>query len=289
VENNRDIFDKEVTDGVNCLCFGMLPQVELPLVVAGGNCSLTGFDKHGEERFWTVTGDNVEALEFQDFDEDGEEELLVGSDDQSIRVFKGEEMLFDIGEQSKILHLRRIGSRTLFAFALANGAYGVYYGKKRLWRQKAKARVTALLGVDFDIEGQCLVVVGFASGLIEARRHRTGELMHEARMPACVVQLFHADYRQEGIPQVIAVDAEGEVKGLSLIRNSKQFQVEAPEVVEQRELEDKVLELNQRRIELLNQIEALANRKEARKALKEDGASAATAVSNVPSRQDLVI
>jgi Bardet-Biedl syndrome 2 protein len=89
----------------------MLPQVELPLVVAGGNCSITGFDKHGDERYWTVTGDNVAALEFLDFDEDGEEELIVGSDDQSIRVFKGEELVFDINEMSKINTVKRIGGR----------------------------------------------------------------------------------------------------------------------------------------------------------------------------------
>jgi hypothetical protein len=56
---------------------------------------------------------------------------------------------------------------------------------------------------------------------------------------------------------VIGVDAEGNVKGLSLTRNVKQFQVEATEVVEQRETEYKLLELNQKRIELTNKIEAL--------------------------------
>lgn len=60
VENNRDIFDKEVPDGVNCLSFGRFPSLEgESLIVAGGNCSITGFDLQAEERFWTVTGDNV--------------------------------------------------------------------------------------------------------------------------------------------------------------------------------------------------------------------------------------
>jgi len=33
-----------------------------------------------------------------DWDDDGEEELVVGSDDFSIRIFKNEEMIFDIQE-----------------------------------------------------------------------------------------------------------------------------------------------------------------------------------------------
>jgi hypothetical protein len=43
-----------------------------------------------------------------DFNEDGEEELVVGSDDFSIRVFKSEELIFDINEQSKISFIVKI-------------------------------------------------------------------------------------------------------------------------------------------------------------------------------------
>lgn len=152
--------------------------------------------------------------------------------------------MFDINEMSKIGAIKRIGGRQIFGYSLANGGYGVYHGKKRLWRQKSKDKVTAMIGVDFDMDGQYLLIIGFSSGLIEARKHRTGDLVHETRMTTSIVQLFYHDYRQEGIPQVIGIDAEGTVKGLSLTRNIKQFQVEATEVVEQRETEDKVLELN---------------------------------------------
>ena len=98
VENNKDLFDKEVSDGVSCLTFGTFPNIGAPMIVAGGNCSLTGFDIAADERFWTVTGDNAASIQFLDWDEDGDEELIVGSDDFSIRVFKSEEMIFDIQE-----------------------------------------------------------------------------------------------------------------------------------------------------------------------------------------------
>ena len=83
---------------MNCLAFGTFPEVGAPMIVAGGNCSITGFDDDAEERFWTITGDNASALEFLDWDEDGKDELLAGSDDFSIRVFKNEEMIQDINE-----------------------------------------------------------------------------------------------------------------------------------------------------------------------------------------------
>jgi len=41
-------------------------------------------------------------MEFVDWDEDNQVELLTGSDDFAIRVFKGEELIFDINEQSRI-------------------------------------------------------------------------------------------------------------------------------------------------------------------------------------------
>jgi len=88
VEKNSDIFFKAVPDGINKMIFGMIPGIEAPLAVVGGNCSIQGFDAAGQELFWTVTGDNVSALAFCDADGDGENELLVGSDDYSIRIFQ---------------------------------------------------------------------------------------------------------------------------------------------------------------------------------------------------------
>lgn len=48
--------------------------------------------------------------------------------------------------------IKRI-KRCVFGYALSNGTYGVYHGRKRLWKQKAKDRVTAMIGVDLDLDG----------------------------------------------------------------------------------------------------------------------------------------
>mmetsp|Transcript_24131 Transcript_24131/g.32896 ORF Transcript_24131/g.32896 Transcript_24131/m.32896 type:complete len:212 (-) Transcript_24131:1501-2136(-) len=165
VENNSDLFDREVSDGVISLAFGNISTIEMPLVVVGGNCSITGFDKDAEEKFWTVTGDNARALEFLDWDEDGEDELAVGSDDFAVRVFKQEELIFDINESSKILSLANI-RRNVFGYLLSNGTYGVYYSRKRLWQKKNKEKATAIVGVDFDLDGQMELITGFSNGLV---------------------------------------------------------------------------------------------------------------------------
>jgi hypothetical protein len=72
-----------------------------------------------------VTGDNVSSMDFIDWDEDKMHELIAGSEDFAIRVFKGEELIFDIKEAAKISNLKRI-KRNIFGFSLSNGTFGVY-------------------------------------------------------------------------------------------------------------------------------------------------------------------
>merc|ERR1712074_525697 len=50
VMNNSDLFYKDVPDGVNSLIFGNLGSFEVPMAIAGGNCSLQGFDHQVNER-----------------------------------------------------------------------------------------------------------------------------------------------------------------------------------------------------------------------------------------------
>lgn len=52
VHNNRDIFFKDVADGVNALTIGRPNSVGPVLALAGGNCSVQGFDIHGDEKLW---------------------------------------------------------------------------------------------------------------------------------------------------------------------------------------------------------------------------------------------
>jgi Bardet-Biedl syndrome 2 protein len=89
-------------------------------------------------------------MDFVDWDEDQVHELIAGSEDFAIRVFKGEELIFDIKEAASISILKRI-KRNIFAYCLSNGTFGVYQGRKRLWKQRQQGKVTAMVGMDFDI------------------------------------------------------------------------------------------------------------------------------------------
>jgi hypothetical protein len=44
------------------------------------------------------------------------------------------------------------------------------------------------------------LILGFASGSIEARKHRTGELIYKTQMGSTISKLFYLDYRLEGVP-----------------------------------------------------------------------------------------
>lgn len=118
VEENRDLFFVEVSDGISTIVCGHLAGMDTsestdgnsrngrngrndrasssvgsatanggrssssaaptrpPTIFAGGDLSVHGFDKTGEETFWTVTGGNIGAMALLDVNGDGATELL---------------------------------------------------------------------------------------------------------------------------------------------------------------------------------------------------------------------
>ena len=118
IERNADVFSKDVQDGVNVLKIGKTSAYNAPsLLFAGGNCSIIGFNSEGNEAFWTVTGDNVSAMEVFDVDGDGMDELVVGSDDFEIRTFRSEDVITEVSEVSKIMMLHHTNNNN-FAYGL---------------------------------------------------------------------------------------------------------------------------------------------------------------------------
>ncbi|KAH8035067.1 hypothetical protein HPB51_004308 [Rhipicephalus microplus] len=115
--------------------------------------------KSADEAPARVTGDNVRALALYDFNKDGLNEvspslspphkhtnflpynlrpwlqLLVGSEDFDIRVFRGDVIVAEIGESEAVTALCPL-TLDCFAYALANGTIGVYRATERLWRIK---------------------------------------------------------------------------------------------------------------------------------------------------------
>nr|XP_006641485.1 PREDICTED: Bardet-Biedl syndrome 2 protein isoform X1 [Lepisosteus oculatus] len=212
VHNNADIFYREITDGANAIVLGNLGDIPSPLAVIGGNCALQGFDHEGNDLFWTVTGDNVRSLVLCDFTGDGKNELLVGSEDFDIRVFKEDELLAEITENETVTSLCHMhGSR--FGYSLANGTVGVYDRTARYWRIKSKNHAMSIHAFDLNADGVVELITGWSNGKMDARSDRTGEVIFKDNFSSSVAGVVEGDYRMDGQTQLICASIEGEVRG----------------------------------------------------------------------------
>ena len=191
-------------DGANTVTIGKLGSSHRPLAIVGGNCSLQGFDyqglrvgnqgldktKHsGNDPFWTVTGDNVTSLVLTDYNKNGFNELVVGSEDFEIRVcclcnhvveilnqvFNNDEIVTEITETEAVTHLTAV-QEGRFGYALANGTVGVYEKTTRWWRIKSKNQATSIFSFDLDGDGMKELITGWSSGKLDARNDKSGEV-----------------------------------------------------------------------------------------------------------------
>jgi len=83
------------------------------LAVAGGNCSLQAFDGAGDEALWTVTGDEVTAMETVGtgggtFGAARQRSLMVASADLEFRFFRGEDVQAEVIETAVATSLCRL-------------------------------------------------------------------------------------------------------------------------------------------------------------------------------------
>ena len=77
-----------------------------------------------------MASENVSALGQCDFDDDHVKEMIVATEDQMIRAFKGEEIIFEIKEQDTCCYICEVGPK-LWGYILNNGHIGVYKEKQR--------------------------------------------------------------------------------------------------------------------------------------------------------------
>ncbi|XP_010716359.1 Bardet-Biedl syndrome 2 protein [Meleagris gallopavo] len=212
VHLNSDLFYREVSDGANAIVLGKLGDIPSPLAIIGGNCALQGFDYEGNDLFWTVTGDNVRSLALCDFDGDGKTELLVGSEDFDIRVFKEDVIVAEMSETETVTALSPMyGSR--FGYALSNGTVGVYDRTSRYWRIKSKNHAMSIHAFDLNSDGVCELITGWSNGKVDARSDRTGEVIFKDNFASSIAGVVEGDYRMDGSTQLICCSVDGEVRG----------------------------------------------------------------------------
>mmetsp|Transcript_47702 Transcript_47702/g.137357 ORF Transcript_47702/g.137357 Transcript_47702/m.137357 type:complete len:721 (+) Transcript_47702:172-2334(+) len=212
VEENADLFFKEVHDGVNVLAFGNIRNISVPVCVVGGNCSIQAFDHEGSELYWTVTGDNVSALAFCDVNDDGAAELICGTEDYDMRIYNHEDVLKEITEMDVVIRIEPLHKQR-FAYALMHGTVGVYDKMSRAWRVKSKNRVNCIDVFDLDNDGIPELIAGWENGKVEARNEKTGEVLCKDYFQAPIAALVHADYRLDGRCTLMSLTTEGDVRG----------------------------------------------------------------------------
>ncbi|PAV61026.1 hypothetical protein WR25_04386 isoform C [Diploscapter pachys] len=227
VYQNTTVFQRDIPDGVNCFAIGILADFKTSLVICGGNCAIWGFDPTGKDVYWTVTGDVVNAMCLCDYDNDGELELIVGSPDFEIRIFKRDLMRTELTETDAVIGLAAV-TNNCFAYALSNGTIGVYKGEERLWRIKSKNIATSMLRFPSDN----LMTAIWNTGKIDIRQVTTGEVATKDQpqtslniVGACLASL--TDPNQKAI---VIVTGEGKVTGYEL-RESKELVDRTPEII----------------------------------------------------------
>ncbi|CAL7938796.1 unnamed protein product [Xylocopa violacea] len=212
IEDNSDIFYKEMSDGARCITIGKLGWLPNQVAIVGGNCSVTILDSQGTEIFWTVVGGVVSSLTVFDVDGDNENELVTGTKDFEIKIHKEDNVIWDAKETASITTLTGLPNRR-FVYSVANGTLGVYEMGQRLWRVKSKHRVVVTRSFDLNGDGTPEVVTGWNNGKVDARLPHNGEVIFKIQLAAGVAGIVEADYRRIGKLDLVVVSSTGEVRG----------------------------------------------------------------------------
>ncbi|XP_014207589.1 Bardet-Biedl syndrome 2 protein homolog [Copidosoma floridanum] len=215
VEDNADLFYKELPDGAYCITIGKLGWLPGQVAIIGGNCSIIALDCQGEEVYWTVARDRVTALALVDFNGDDDNELLSGTSDFTIMAQKADAILWKTTENAPIVALLALASRR-FAYATrieGNGTLGVYDSGHIQWRIKSKHKVVATRTFDLNGDGTMELLTGWSSGKVDARSCSNGQVIFKVQMNAPIAGLAEADYRKTGRSDLIVLTVAGEIRG----------------------------------------------------------------------------
>lgn len=219
-KRNSDVYFKDAPAGVCAIIVGTLSSLSpTPMVIFGGNCVVVGLDNIGNEIYSILIGDNVSALAICDVDGDGENELIVGSDDFEIRIYKGTQLSSTLKETDRINLLCSVSKGGMFAFGLADGTVGVVKGvKTRVWRVSSKSVPTALIACDVNKDGADEIVTGWMNGTFTVRRIADGQILHKGSVDESspVAALLYTDYKLESTNELIVCSQSGVVVGYHL-------------------------------------------------------------------------
>ncbi|GAB0088836.1 Bardet-Biedl syndrome 2 protein homolog [Sergentomyia squamirostris] len=229
IEENMDLFYKEIPEGIQTLCIGFIGMVQVPVVVTAGQGGLRAFDSTGTEHLWLITGCNCLTLVLFDVDKDGHNEILIGSQDSMIKIYKQDTLLYEFTENGMIVDLMRPGH---FAYASDNGTVGVYEKNLRLWRIKSKHKPTSVIDYDFLGMGTSQLLTGWDNGKMDIRDISTGSVLFKIYLSVGITKLLKSDYRGIGKIDLICCTVDGEVRGYT----TSKINIAAINVMEQEQI-----------------------------------------------------
>ncbi|XP_039431852.1 Bardet-Biedl syndrome 2 protein-like [Culex pipiens pallens] len=212
VDENYNLFQRDFPEHVRSLLIGSFANFVGNMLIVGGNAVVKIFNPEGTEVLWMITAGGVNALLLSDIDKDGQNELIIGTDDGCIKIYKKDTLLHEFTEGNEIQNLMLIGPNQ-FMYSVKNGTIGVFEENIRLWRIKSKTRVTAL--AMYDILGceNKQVIIGWKSGKIDVRDARNGDVLFKMKLNDFVCGIACNDYRGIGVLDLVIVTADGEICG----------------------------------------------------------------------------
>lgn len=212
IKINKTVFDKDVMEGVYCMVSGMYSIYPTPLCIVGGNCSVTGIDAKGEDKFWTVLGGNAICMTLFDVNEDGYNELVVGTDDFAIRFYQNENVINEINENTKIINVAVIEGFK-FVYALENGTVGLRNSTDRLWKMKENGYVTAIVIDDFNKDNIYEILLGWSNGKIQLLAQEKGKILIEFDVQQPLSTILFGSLTSNEEDHLVALTQKGEVFG----------------------------------------------------------------------------
>ena len=188
------MFDREITEGVLSMTCGKFSNFKEPLCLAGGNCNIVGVDINGEDKFWTVLGGNTICMALGDFNSDDKNELFVGTDDFTIRIYKDEEPILEINENTKIVIIAPIDEQ-YFCYGLETGTIGLYNGSTKVWTKKEKGYCNSIEIRYFTNDEDTLeALIGMSTGKIILLDANTGREILNFYVDNAVSKFFYGDF-----------------------------------------------------------------------------------------------
>ncbi|VDP46703.1 unnamed protein product [Schistosoma curassoni] len=233
--NNVDIFWKELkNNGVNTIFYKHFDEQykyykDTDIIFIGGHCSLIGLNYSAKELFWTVTSDRISAITCLSYENDEEylNDIVVGSEDYTIRIFRNELIIHEISETDAVIKLISLGGE-YFGYGLRNGTIGVYNRVNRVWRIKSKNKPICFVSHDINYDGYPELICGWNNGKVDARLRSNGVIVFKIQLDDCVAGMTVGDYY--GFTNILLVcTTEGDIRCYSVSHSKNYLNSESSE------------------------------------------------------------